>query len=151
MLTTRLMRFTTCVNVQKLSTILFIRKHAYLVKARGFSDWVGSTSYLPITLPVRNASELQYYPHYRTGFYQATLLKWTSPRKTTTFRFLSSVGKTRTDERLSNVSTYSMIMDVSKYLWPKDDIGTRIRILSAVLLLIGSKVGPEERKAVMSP
>jgi hypothetical protein len=70
------------------------------------------------------------------------LTNWDSSRKTTTFRFLSSVKKAR-NEQPATVSTYSMIMDVSKYLWPKDDIGSRIRIVSAILLLIGSKVGPK--------
>lgn len=36
---------------------------------------------------------------------------------------------------------WAIIRDMAKYLWPKDDLGTRTRVGLSVALLVGSKVG----------
>jgi ABC transporter ATM len=36
---------------------------------------------------------------------------------------------------------WAIIKDMSKYLWPKDDFGTKFRVGASVGLLIGAKVG----------
>jgi len=35
---------------------------------------------------------------------------------------------------------WAIIKEMSKYLWPKDNLGTRLRVSTAVTLLIGAKV-----------
>lgn len=51
---------------------------------------------------------------------------------------LSEQTKTTKEQRKAD---WRIIKDMSHYIWPKDDFGTRFRVGLSVVLLIGAKVG----------
>lgn len=51
---------------------------------------------------------------------------------------LSEQTKTRKEQRTAD---WRIIKDMSHYIWPKDDFGTRFRVGLSVVLLVGAKVG----------
>ena len=51
---------------------------------------------------------------------------------------LSEQMKTTKEQRRAD---WRIIKDMSHYIWPKDDLGTRFRVGLSVVLLVGAKVG----------
>lgn len=66
----------------------------------------------------------------------------TSPSSTTTTENITTAttATTKTDIKETQNSTMSMLKTVFKYLWPKDNNDSKIRIITSVLLLLSAKV-----------
>jgi ATP-binding cassette subfamily B (MDR/TAP) protein 7 len=47
-------------------------------------------------------------------------------------------------------SDFQIIRHMMRYVWPKDDVGVKIRVITALALLAGGKVGHAKRRSLKS-
>ncbi len=49
-------------------------------------------------------------------------------------------------ENVPETPAFTIMKTFAKYLWPKNDLGTKVRVVVAVSLLLGSKLVQKRRK-----
>lgn len=59
---------------------------------------------------------------------------------------IPTVGGSAVDANKRNATDWAIIKQLMKYIWPKNDIGVKTRVVIALSLLVGGKVSSEEKK-----
>ena len=74
------------------------------------------------------------------------------PKKNTAEAVAPAAPTKRTpEEKEQRKADWAIIKDMVRYLWPKDDFGTRFRVSLSVALLVGAKVVTFLRHANLPP